>query len=201
MITPRFAGPRRALISVTDKTGIEKFGALTNAGWDIISTGNTAKYLATAHIPVMLVEEYTRFPEMMDGRLKTLHPRIHGGLLGALDNLEHVAKMVEHHMVPIDLLVVNLYDFEEKPCIGNIDIGGPAMIRSGAKNYNRVTVLTSPLDYDRVIADILSNGDTSLQTRRRLAEQAFHYVSRYDNNIGSWLGDCVDADCEQLQQA
>jgi phosphoribosylaminoimidazolecarboxamide formyltransferase/IMP cyclohydrolase len=176
---------RLALISVTDKTGIEKFGRLHNHGWKILSSSGTAHYLQDADIDVVLVEDHTKFPEMMEGRLKTLHPKIHGGLLGDLSKQSHVQAMSDHGIASIDLLVVNLYKFWENPSIENIDIGGPAMIRSAAKNFERVTVVTDPDDYDEVIEQFITAGATTWELRRRLAQKAFCLTSGYDAHIGA----------------
>jgi len=179
--------PRYALISVTNKTDIEKFEKLTRRRWTILSTGGTAEHLKKAKIPVTLVEQYTGLPEMMDGRLKTLHPKVHGGLLGNLTIKHHVDAMLEYDMVPIDLLVVNLYDFSNDNCIEKIDIGGPAMIRSGAKNFERVTVVTDPVDYDEVIGQITRSGTTSWKLRKSLAAKALCLTAGYDAKISAWM--------------
>ena len=167
---------QRALISVSDKTGLVDFArALVDMGIEIISTGGTAKLLQKESIATTEISAYTGFPEMMDGRVKTLHPKVHGGLLHLRDNPEHVAQCEAHGIKPIDLVVVNLYPFEEtiaKPnvtldeAIENIDIGGPSMLRSAAKNYRSVTVITDPNDYKDVL-DVLrwNDGETTLQLR------------------------------------
>jgi phosphoribosylaminoimidazolecarboxamide formyltransferase/IMP cyclohydrolase len=189
---------RRALISVSDKTGIVEFAReLKRFDVEIISTGGTAKALRDAGIEVRDVSDVTGFPEMMDGRIKTLHPKIHGALLGLRDNPEHVAAMREHGIEPIDMVVVNLYPFEQTAihedvtldqAIEQIDIGGPAMIRSAAKNFYAVTVVVSPHDYDDVIKDLRANsGATSVQLRRDLAVAAFQRTCMYDGMIGSYL--------------
>lgn len=189
---------RRALMSVSDKTGIVEFArALRSFGVEILSTGGTAKTLRDAGLEVRDVSDVTEFPEMMDGRVKTLHPRIHGGLLAVRDNAEHVAALEEHGIVPIDLVVINLYPFEQtiaregvalEEAVEQIDIGGPAMIRSAAKNFRDVTVIVSPGEYAKVAEEMQrSGGQVSLPTRRRLALHAFSRTARYDAAITSYL--------------
>jgi len=189
---------QRALISVSDKTGLADFAReLAGLGIEIISTGGTAKLLQKEGIPTTEISDYTGFPEMMDGRLKTLHPKVHGGLLHLRDNPDHVAQCEAHGIKPIDLVVVNLYPFEKtvaKPdvtldeAIENIDIGGPSMLRSAAKNYRSVTVVTDPNDYPDVL-DILraNDGETTLQLRERLAIKVFVTTSKYDGAIADFL--------------
>ena len=187
---------KRALLSVSDKAGIEELAKrLANAGWDLISTGGTARLLREGGLEVQDVSDVTGFPEMMDGRIKTLHPRVHGGLLALRDNDEHAAAMVEHDIAGIDLLVVNLYPFEKTvaggadaaTCIENIDIGGPAMIRAAAKNHGYVGVVTDPEDYDRVATMIEEHGALDLPTRRTLAAKAYAATAAYDSAIAAWL--------------
>jgi phosphoribosylaminoimidazolecarboxamide formyltransferase / IMP cyclohydrolase len=189
---------RRALISVSDKTGIIHFAReLKGFGVEIISTGGTAKALREAGIEVRDVSDVTGFPEMMDGRVKTLHPKIHGALLGVRDNTEHVAAMHAHGIEPIDMVVVNLYPFAETikrvdvtqaEAVEQIDIGGPAMIRSAAKNWQDVAVVTQPKDYNRVIAEMQNNdGSLSLATRSLLACDAFGQTSMYDMLVHAFL--------------
>lgn len=178
---------RYALISVTDKTNVSLFGELVFHGWTILSTGGTAQHLEDASVFVTRVEHYTGFPEMMDGRLKTLHPKVHGGLLGVTSNPQHAFAMGLYGIVPIDLLVVNLYDFGRKPSIENIDIGGPAMIRSAAKNFDRVTVVVDPKDYAPVLLGLTLHGETSIELRRALAKKAFGYIAAYDAAIEAWF--------------
>jgi phosphoribosylaminoimidazolecarboxamide formyltransferase/IMP cyclohydrolase len=189
---------RRALISVSDKTGIVDFARLLkDFDVEIISTGGTAKVLRDAGIVVREVSDVTGFPEMMDGRVKTLHPKIHGGLLGIRDNPEHEAAMREHGIEPIDLVVINLYPFEEtiarkgvtlEEAIEQIDIGGPAMIRSAAKNWHDVAVIALPDDYDRVIAEMKTTGGSiSMAARSQLARRAFEQTSRYDLLVCAYL--------------
>jgi phosphoribosylaminoimidazolecarboxamide formyltransferase/IMP cyclohydrolase len=188
----------RALISVSDKKGIAAFArALERLGVDIISTGGTAELLKKEKIPVREISSFTAFPEVLDGRVKTLHPRVHGGLLYQRNNPKHVAEARECGFEPIDLVVVNLYPFEAtiaKPnvtlaqAIENIDIGGPSMIRSAAKNYESVTVIVDPADYDLVLENIRDNkGKTTRKLRERLAIKAFIKTSDYDRAIGNFL--------------
>lgn len=189
---------RRALISVSDKTGLlELANVLVKCDVEIISTGGTARALRAAGIAVRDVSEVTGFPEMMDGRIKTLHPRIHGGLLAIRGNAEHVQAMREHNIHGIDLVVVNLYPFEQTiaregvtvgEAIEQIDIGGPAMIRSAAKNHNDVTVVVAPAQYDRVISELKeNNGSISFNLRQSLAAQAFAHTSMYDGAIANYF--------------
>ena len=189
---------RRALISVSDKTGIVDFARELKAfGVEIISTGGTAKALRDAGLEARDVSDVTGFPEMMDGRVKTLHPKIHGGLLGLRDNDEHKAAMDEHAIEPIDLLVINLYPFEEtiaregvtlEEAIEQIDIGGPAMIRSAAKNYRDVAVIVDPDSYESIVAELThQNGAVALETREQLACLAFAKTAAYDNAIYGFL--------------
>ena len=188
----------RALISVSDKTGIASFArALERQGIDVISTGGTAELLRKEKIPVREISSFTAFPEVLEGRVKTLHPRVHGGLLYKRGNPKHEAEARECGFEPIDLVVVNLYPFEAtivKPdvtlseAIENIDIGGPSMIRSAAKNYESVTVVVDPADYDGVLENMRdNNGGTTLKLRERLAIKAFIKTSAYDRAIGSFL--------------
>lgn len=188
----------RALISVSDKTGLmELANVLIKCDVEIISTGGTARALRAAGIAVRDVSEITGFPEMMDGRIKTLHPRIHGGLLAIRDNVEHVEAMREHNIHGIDLVVVNLYPFEQTiaregvtigEAIEQIDIGGPAMIRSAAKNHNDVTVVVAPEQYGRVIAELKeNNGSISFDLRQSLAAQAFAHTSKYDAAVADYF--------------
>jgi phosphoribosylaminoimidazolecarboxamide formyltransferase / IMP cyclohydrolase len=189
---------RRALISVSDKTGIVDFAReLTGFGVDIVSTGGTARTLRDAGIAVRDVSDVTGFPEMMDGRVKTLHPKVHGALLGVRDKADHVTAMTEHGIEPIDMVVINLYPFEETiaregvgidEAIEQIDIGGPAMIRSAAKNYRDVAVVTITGNYEEVIEELReTNGHTSLALRQRLATRAFSRTSSYDGAIFRFL--------------
>jgi phosphoribosylaminoimidazolecarboxamide formyltransferase / IMP cyclohydrolase len=188
----------RALISVSDKSGVASFArALEGQGVDIISTGGTAVLLKKEKIPVREISSFTAFPEVLEGRVKTLHPRVHGGLLYKRGNPKHEAEARECGFEPIDLVVVNLYPFEEtirKPdarlaeAIENIDIGGPSMIRSAAKNYESVTVVVDPTDYDAVLENMQeNNGETTLKLRERLAIKAFIKTSEYDRAISNFL--------------
>jgi len=192
---------RRALISVADKAGlVELAKALDGQGVEILSTGGTARALRDAGLAVKDVSEHTGFPEMMDGRLKTLHPHVHGGLLAIRGNAEHDAAAAAHGIAPIDLLVVNLYPFEATAakgapfadCIENIDIGGPAMIRAAAKNHVAVTVVVDPDDYGRVLEAMRSHGGaTTADLRKMLAAKAYARTAAYDAAIGSWFADQV----------
>src|SRR6187401_2021428 len=188
----------RALISVSDKTGLAEFAReLVAMGVEIISTGGTAALLKKEGIPAREISDFTGFPEMMDGRVKTLHPKVHGGLLYLRENPEHVAQAEEHGIVPIDLVVVNLYPFEKtiaKPgvtleeAIEQIDIGGPSMLRSAAKNYRSVTVIVDPADYAGVLESLHANeGATTLQLRERLGIKVFVTTSAYDGAIADFL--------------
>ncbi len=187
----------RALLSVSDKTGLIDFArALSAAGVELISTGGTCKAIADAGIPVRDVSDVTGFPEMMDGRVKTLHPAVHGGLLAIRENPEHEAAMLAHNIAPIDLLVVNLYPFEATvakgadydDCIENIDIGGPAMIRAAAKNHGDVAVVVDVADYALILDGLASNGGAlDLATRKRLAQKAYARTAAYDAAISNWF--------------
>lgn len=189
---------KRALISVSDKTDLVPFArALADHGVEIVSTGGTARALAEAGLTVVSIDQLTGFPEMMDGRVKTLHPRVHGGLLALRDNPTHLASMKEHGIPPIDLVVVNLYPFEktvaqpdvsDAHAIENIDIGGPSMIRSAAKNHRFVAVVTDPKQYDAVVAQLQQhNGATDYDFRRGLALAAFSRTAAYDSAISDYL--------------
>src|SRR6266404_5386193 len=190
----------RALISVSDKTGVAAFArALEGQGVDIISTGGTAVLLKNEKIPVREISSFTAFPEVLDGRVKTLHPRVHGGLLYKRGNTKHEAEARECGFDPIDLVAVNLYPFEAtvaKPgvtlaeAIENIDIGGPSMLRSAAKNYRSVTVVVDPADYAAVIDQMKTNdGKTTLQLRERLGIKVFVTTSKYDGAIANFLNE------------
>ncbi len=187
---------RRALISVSDKTGLVAFGqALAARGVEILSTGGSARALREAGVPVVEVSDHTGFPEILDGRVKTLVPQIHGGILGRRDVPEHVAQMAAHSIAPIDLVAVNLYPFEAtvaagadyETCVENIDIGGPALIRAAAKNHDFVAVLTDPAHYASVLAELETQGGTSDLLRRRLAGEAYARTASYDAAIASWF--------------
>ncbi len=189
---------RRAIISVSEKTGVASFAkSLAQMGVEILSTGGTAKMLRDQGLSVMDISDYTGFPEMMDGRVKTLHPKVHGGLLGQRSKPEHVEKMKEHGIFPIDLVAVNLYPFEatiaKEDCrledaIENIDIGGPTMLRSAAKNYPDVTVVVDPADYDFILSELKEKGEVSVETNFRLARKVFQHTARYDGAISNYLG-------------
>lgn len=193
---------KRALISVSDKTGILEFAKeLMTTGFEIISTGGTKKALEEAGIATLGIEEVTGFPEMMDGRVKTLHPLIHGGLLGRRDLQTHLDAMAEHGITPIDVVVVNLYPFKETisktdvaeaDAIENIDIGGPSMLRSAAKNFAAVTVLVDPADYQQVATELKTEGETTLATRKALAAKVFRHTAAYDALIAGYLTELVD---------
>jgi phosphoribosylaminoimidazolecarboxamide formyltransferase / IMP cyclohydrolase len=193
---------RRALLSVSDKTGLlELAKTLSDQGVELLSTGGSAGDMRAAGIPVTEVSDITKFPEMMDGRVKTLHPAVHGGLLALRDNADHLAAMQEHGIGPIDLLVVNLYPFEETvakgadyaTCIENIDIGGPAMIRAAAKNHGFVNVVVDVADYDALIAELeANNGATSYEFRQQLAFTAYSRTAAYDAAVSGWMADAID---------
>src|SRR5579871_1677592 len=190
---------RRALISVSDKTGLIEFAkALAKHGIELVSTGGTAKAIADAGLKVIDVSELTGFPEIMDGRVKTLHPKVHGGLLAIRGNAEHTDAMKTHGIAPIDLLVVNLYPFEATvakgadfdDCIENIDIGGPAMIRGAAKNHHDVAVIVDASDYTALSEQLAANkGATTLEFRKRLAAKAYGRTAAYDAAISGWFAD------------
>src|SRR6476619_3613823 len=194
----------RALLSVSDKTGLVAFATtLAGFGVELISTGGTAKALKDAGLAVVDVAELTGSPEMMDGRVKTLHPKVHGGLLAIRGNKEHVAAMEEHHIKPIDLLVVNLYPFEATvakgasfdDCVENIDIGGPAMIRAAAKNHADVAVVVDPSDYEKVLGEMAGHsGMVSLELRKKLATKAYARTAAYDAAISNWFADTLHDD-------
>jgi phosphoribosylaminoimidazolecarboxamide formyltransferase / IMP cyclohydrolase len=189
---------KRALISVSNKNGVVEFAkALQAMGIEILSTGGTAKSLRDAGVPVKDVSEHTGSPEMLDGRVKTLHPKIHGGLLSRRDNPKDMEEIKKHGIETIDVVVVNLYPFEAtiaKPgvtfdeAIENIDIGGPAMLRSASKNFRHVAVIVDPSDYEKVIAEMKSlGGDLAQETRLELAKKVFRHTSRYDALIADYL--------------
>lgn len=194
---------KRALISVSDKTGVVEFArALTEMDYEIVSTGGTAKALQAAGVAVTGISDVTGFPEILEGRVKTLHPSVHGGIL-AKGTEEHMAVLAEHKIKPIDLVVVNLYPFQAtvaKPdvtledAIENIDIGGPTMVRSAAKNHDRVGIVVNPSRYDSVIAELKENGALSLQTKRLLALEAFQHTAQYDAAISHYLSGAFGAD-------
>lgn len=193
---------RRALISVSDKTGVITFAkGLVAQGIEIISTGGTKATLEQEGIPTISIEDVTDFPEMMDGRVKTLHPKIHGGLLGRRDLSSHIEAMKVHGIQPIDFVCVNLYPFKEtilqeevkkEQAIENIDIGGPSMLRSAAKNHEFVTVVVDPKDYEQVLTEISKTGETALATRQKLAAKVFRHTAAYDALIAEYLTDTFD---------
>ena len=188
---------RRALVSVYDKTSLIEVGtALHAAGVEILSTGSTAKILADAQIPVIEVSHYTGFPEIMDGRVKTLHPRVHGGILADQNNPEHLAAIADLEIAPFDLVIINLYPFAETiasgagfaECIEQIDIGGPSMLRGAAKNHGSVAVISDPSQYNQLLTAISAGGFTEAE-RRQLALEVFRTTAQYDLAIANWLGE------------
>ena len=193
----------RAIISLTDKSGIEGFAKeLSDLGIEILSTGGTAKKIREHGINVVGVSDFTGFPEMLDGRVKTLHPKIHGGILAQRDNKDHQQQMAKHGLKPIDLIAVNLYAFDKATAvpgctlanaIENIDIGGPTMLRAAAKNFHDVTVIVDPADYPLVISEIKEHGNTTLKTRFYLMRKVFDLTSKYDTAIIDWLNK-IDVD-------
>ena len=188
---------KRALLSVSDKTGIVELGKfLSNNGVEIISTGGTMKALREAGVPVTYVSDVTGFPEIMDGRVKTLNPKIHGAILAVRSNHEHMEALAAHNITPIDLVVVNLYPFREtiaKPgvteaeAIENIDIGGPAMVRASAKNFKDVVIVTYPRRYAQLMEMLEKDGDIDARTRKELAFEAFSHTAEYDTMISEYL--------------
>ena len=188
---------KRALVSVSDKTNLVEFvSELVKLGYEIISTGGTKKALEAAGIETIGISEITGFPEIMDGRVKTLHPKVHGALLCVRDNEEHVKQLKELNIDYIDLVCVNLYPFKQtvqKPgvtheeIIENIDIGGPSMLRSASKNYKFIPVVVDPNDYEKVIEELKANGETTLETREKLAAKVFRHTANYDAMIASYL--------------
>ena len=188
---------KRALLSVSDKTGIVELGKfLSNNGVEIISTGGTMKALREAGVPVTYVSDVPGFPEIMDGRVKTLNPKIHGAILAVRSNPEHMEALAEHNITPIDLVVVNLYPFREtiaKPgvteaeAIENIDIGGPAMVRASAKNFKDVVIVTYPRRYAQLMEMLDKDGDIDQHTRKELAFEAFSHTAEYDTMISEYL--------------
>lgn len=193
----------RALISLTDKSGIDDFAkALAELGVEILSTGGTAKKIRDCGVAVTDVSEFTGFPEMLDGRVKTLHPLVHGGILNQRANPDHQQQCAQHGIKPIDIVAVNLYAFEKTvaqpdcslaDAIENIDIGGPTLLRASAKNFQDVTVIVDPADYEQVLSEIRATGNTTLKTRFRLAVKVFQLTSSYDTTIATWLEN-VDVD-------
>ena len=183
----------RALVSVYDKTGLEAFAAgLAGLGVELVSSGGTSRALADAGIPHVEVGDVTGFPEMLGGRVKTLHPRIHGGILADRSQPEHLAALEEFGIVPVDLVVCNLYPFRSQPSVEMIDIGGPTMVRAAAKNAEHVGVVVDPADYGDVLAELRRDGRLSDETRRRLARAAFAHTAAYDAAIVAWLDESGD---------
>jgi phosphoribosylaminoimidazolecarboxamide formyltransferase / IMP cyclohydrolase len=200
---------RRALVSVSDKKGVEDFARrLSELGFEIISTGGTARALTEAGVKVVPVSEVTGAPEILGGRVKTLHPKIHGGILADLGDPDHVEQLVEQDIGPIDLVCINLYPFEEtvaggapeKEAIEQIDIGGPAMLRAAAKNFGTVIVVPSPEFYEEVLAALESEGQVPEETRRRLALAAFRRTAEYDAAISDWFGERVEGVTERFPE-
>jgi phosphoribosylaminoimidazolecarboxamide formyltransferase/IMP cyclohydrolase len=200
---------RRALVSVSDKRGVEDFARrLSGMGFEIISTGGTARALTEAGVKVVPVSEVTGAPEILGGQVKTLHPKIHGGILADLTDPDHVEQLVEQDIGPIDLVCTNLYPFEmtvtggasEKEAIEQIDIGGPAMLRAAAKNFGSVTVVPSPDFYEEVLAALESEGQVPEETRRRLALATFRLTAEYDAAISGWLGERVEGETEDFPE-
>src|SRR5438874_8550796 len=203
---------QRAILSVTDKSGLADFARkLSGMGVELISTGGTAKLLRDSGIEVKDISDLTGFPEMLDGRVKTLHPKVHGGILHRRQDPAHRAAVAEHGIQPIDMVVVNLYAFEKtasksgvhfEELIENIDIGGPSMIRSAAKNFHDVAVVTSPADYDAIAEEMSqSGGALSSKTKWRLAQKAFAVTAAYDSAIASTLEQFSGNGSSQLRQA
>ncbi|WP_227938735.1 bifunctional phosphoribosylaminoimidazolecarboxamide formyltransferase/IMP cyclohydrolase [Alkalihalobacillus deserti] len=192
---------KRALVSVSDKTGIVEFvKELVNQGFEVVSTGGTKNALQAADVPVIGISEVTGFPEILDGRVKTLHPNIHSGLLAMREREEHRQQLAEHNISPIDLVVVNLYPFKEtiakqdctyEDAIENIDIGGPSMLRAAAKNHQHVTVVVDPTDYQTVLDELTNGQAVSLETKRRLAAKVFRHTAAYDALIAEYLTEAV----------
>ena len=187
----------RALVSVSDKSGLVPFvQALQEMGWEIVATGGTRTLLENNNIKTINISEVTGFPEILDGRVKTLHPMVHGGILARRDVPEHVQTIREHAITPIDLVCVNLYPFRQtiakegvtlEEAIENIDIGGPSMVRSAAKNWRDVSIVCDPADYDTVIAEIRDHGNTTQETRLRLSAKAYTHTAEYDSCIATYM--------------
>ena len=187
----------RALISVSDKTGIVDFASsLKNMGWELIATGGTLKVLRDAGLDVLDIQDVTGFPEICEGRVKTLHPKVHGGLLARRDSTDHMKQLADNGIATIELVCVNLYPFEAtvaKPgvtmeeAVENIDIGGPSMLRSAAKNYKDVTVVCDPDDYALILSEIKDNGNTLPATRLKLSAKAYTHTALYDSHIATYM--------------
>lgn len=180
---------KRILISVTNKTGLELFKKFPTDEWSILSTGGTAKCLEEHNIPYTLIEEVTGFPEMLDGRVKTLHPKIFAGILAQRSKPEHMEKIREFGIDTIDLVVVNLYDFQKKKCIENVDIGGPSLIRAAAKNG--IPVICDPDDYELYLPTLIRDGKINPEAIQYLAYRALNYTANYDTLITMWMKDCI----------
>ena len=187
-MTESHRGGRRALLSCEDKTGLDALAkGLVSLGWEIVSSGRTSSFLAEHGVDHTTVESVTGSPEMLGGRVKTLHPRIHGGILADRAQPEHMSSLQEHDIAPIDLVVCNLYKFADRPGIETIDVGGPTMVRAAAKNHDHVAVLTDPSDYGALLDELRRDGAVSEETRRSLARKAFALTAAYDAAIVSWL--------------
>lgn len=178
---------KRALVSVTDKRCLDQLARLVDAGWEIISTGGTAKKLGELGISCVPVEKVTDFPEMLGGRVKTLHPRIFAGILARRDVLSDMQALAEHGIVPIDLVCVNLYDFKARPSIEEIDIGGPSLLRAAAKNGYWVTPIIDPDDYQTVFDQIVTTGIVPESMKEMLVRKVFHYTAEYERMISEWI--------------
>src|SRR5437870_850261 len=196
MSEPDLVKVRRALVAVADKSGVVAFGrSLVERGVELVSTGNTARTLDEAGVPVIAVADVTGFPELLDGRVKTLHPRIHAGILADRRKPEHVRQLEEHGIRPFDLVVVNLYPFRETVASGaeadevieQIDIGGPAMVRAAAKNFESVGIVVDPEAYDEILRAIDADGGLSRELRLRLARTAFEHTAAYDAAVSAWF--------------
>jgi len=191
----------RALFSVTDKTGLAPLAvALSQAGWELVATGGTAEHLSEAGLQVSEVSELTGYPAILDGRVKTLHPAVFGGILADIHNQTHLVDLENHNITAFDLVVCNLYAFGSNPGVENIDIGGPAMLRAAAKNHHCVVVVVDPADYDWVLAELLASKTVSLESRRRLAAKVFQVCAHYDAQIANWLNSPDEAAAQQLPE-
>lgn len=205
------SGTKRALLSVSDKTGIVEFArGLVRLGFQLLSTGGTMRHLAAAGLPVTPVEELTGFPELLGGRVKTLHPKVHGGILADRDDPSHRDDLARHGIDAIDVVCVNLYPFEEtvarpdvswRDAVENIDIGGPALVRAAAKNHGHVVVVVRPADYDDVLEALAAPGGVSTAMRRRLALTAFRHTAGYDRAVGDWLAARLETEAEAATAA
>lgn len=179
---------QRILVSVTNKSFLEQIKRLFDVGWEVVSTGNTATALEGIGVKCTRVEDVTGFPEMMDGRLKTLHPKVFGGILADQHNKEHLQALLDHNIELFGVVAVNLYDFEKNPGIENIDIGGPSLLRAAGKNHTSVAVICDPRDYKKVFDEILENqGTISINTLEDLAIKVFESTTKYDTMIRNWM--------------